>query len=93
MDQIKFSSLEELYDRIRPALRSKIKELKNLKKIYIREEDIFEYLAENKWNNSIDLTLADMVSDILYLDNEKLDEYVQKKILKSKLRSMEMEDK
>ena len=84
MNEIKFSSLEELYNRLKPALRSKIKELHKLDKVYIKENDIFEYLSDNKWETSNNLTLDQMVDDILYADNSKLDEYVQRKIVKEK---------
>lgn len=84
MNEIKFSSLEELYNRLKPALRSKIKELHKLDKVYIKENDIFEYLSNNKWETSNNLTLDKMVDDILYADNNKLDEYVQRKIVKEK---------
>ena len=84
MNEIKFSSLEELYNRLKPALRSKIKELHKLDKVYIKENDIFEYLSDNKWETSNNLTLDQMVDDILYADNNKLDEYVQRKIVKEK---------
>lgn len=82
MEEIRFNSLEDLYNRIKPALKSKLKELYNLDKIYIKENDIFEYLTETKWNDSNNLTLDEMVDNILYCDNEKLDEYVQRKIIK-----------
>lgn len=82
MDEIKFSSLEDLYNRLKPALRSKVKELRQLDKIYIKENDIFEYLSNTRWESSTNLTLDQMVDDILYLDNDKIDEYVQKKIIK-----------
>ena len=82
MEEIRFNSLEDLYNRLKPALKSKLKELYNLDKIYIKENDIFEYLTEAKWNDSNNLTLDEMVDNILYCDNEKLDEYVQRKIIK-----------
>ena len=82
MDEIKFSSLEDLYNRLKPALRSKVKELRQLDKIYIKENDIFEYLSDTRWESSNNLTLDQMVDDILYVDNDKIDEYVQKKIIK-----------
>ena len=84
MNEIKFNSLEDLYNRLKPALRSKLKELKKLNKNYIQEFDIFEYLTDSKWENSNNLTLDQMVDDILYVNNDKLDEYVQEKIVKEK---------
>ena len=93
MDEIKFSSLEDLYNRLKPALRSKVKELRQLDKIYIKDKTErfhfdpplmsgFEYLSNTRWESSTNLTLDQMVDDILYLDNDKIDEYVQNKIIK-----------
>ena len=87
MNEIKFNSLEDLYNRLKPALRSKIKELRNLNKKYINEIDIFEYLTDAKWEKSNNLTLDQMVDDILYVDNDKLDMYVQKKLINNKLKN------
>ena len=82
MNEIKFNSLEDLYNRLKPALRSKIKELHSLDKIYIKENDVFFFFFDTKWENSTNLTLDQMVDDILYVDNNKIDEYVQKKIIR-----------
>ena len=92
MDEIKFNSLEDLYQRIRPALNSKLKELKIQNKTYINEENIFEYLSEKKWINTTNLTLDQIVSDISYIDNYKLDDYVQHKIITEKLKKIKESD-
>lgn len=92
MNEIKFNSLEDLYNRLKPALRSKIKELRKIDKVYIKEDDIFEYLTDNKWENSNNLTLDQMVDDILYVDNNKIDEYVQKKIVRQNYKDMKERD-
>lgn len=92
MNEIKFNSLEDLYNRLKPALRSKIKELRKLEKKYIQEIDIFEYLTDTKWENSNNLTLDQMVDDILYVSNDKIDEYVQKRIVKDKLNNKKESD-
>ena len=92
MNEIRFNSLEDLYNRLKPALRSKIKELRKLDKIYIKENDIFDYLTDTKWENSTNLTLDQMVDDILYVDNNKIDEYVQKKIINENYKEMKERD-
>ncbi len=75
MDE-KFSSLESLYKRLLPALKSKQKELHQNHMIYITIEDIWNYLKNTKWNRGVNLTLFDMVDDILNTKNEYIDEYV-----------------
>ncbi len=72
-----FSSLEELYERLLPAMKSKLRELHHNHMIYINVEDIWKYLRNNKWNPGVNLTLFDMVDDILNTDNNLIDEYVR----------------
>ena len=74
-----FSSLTELRNRIKPAIETKLKELKANYYTNINEDDIWEYL-KNSWKNKTDLTLYDIVNDILNLDNETINEYVLRRI-------------
>ncbi len=77
---ITFGSLEELYKRIRPALKTKKEEMKRAGYIYIKEEDIWNYLKENKWMNSKNLSLYQMVNDVLNADNMLIDKYLKEKL-------------
>lgn len=86
MNDLKFESLKELYDRVLPALRSKVKELKRQNVSYIKEEDIWNILKTNKWMNHQTLTLAEMVDDILNTDINIL---IQKKNLEEEKRKTE----
>ena len=81
---IEFKDVKELYNRVLPALYSKVKELKGLEYKYINEKDIWNYLVNNDWKNKKDLQLNDLISDILYCDNNKLNDYVIGKINKEK---------
>lgn len=81
---IEFSSLEELYKRLKPALTTKVDEMRMQGYTYIKEEDVWNYLKEIKWKHSKDLSLYEMVSDVLNLESEKIDIY-----LKNKLSSLE----
>ena len=76
MKDANFRNLDELYNRIKPALYSKVQEIKRNGISYIKEEDIWNYLSLNKWKNSESLTLNDMVSDILNLKEEDVKSYV-----------------
>ena len=81
---IEFSSLEELYKRLKPALTTKADEIRMQGYTYIKEEDVWNYLKEIKWKTSKDLSLYEMVSDILNLESEKIDSYLKgKNITKS----------
>lgn len=74
-----FNTKEELYARVRPALNTKLQELRRLKYQDITEEDIWNYLSKTKWSKSHGLMLSDVVSDIIHVDNNKLNEYVKTK--------------
>ena len=83
---IEFKSAKELYNRVLPALYSKVKELRNLGFKYITEKDVWNYLVNSTWKVKRDLQLHDLISDILYDDNYKLNDYVMEKMKKLKTR-------
>ena len=62
---IEFNNVKELYERLIPALNTKVEELKRSDLDYIKAEDIWNYLKENKWSSAKDLLLYQMVDDIL----------------------------
>lgn len=75
-----FTTLEQLYERLKPALRTKMREMRSLGYTYIREEDIWNYLKEVKWVSSKNLLLFEMVRDVLNVDNGGVDSYVRQKL-------------
>ena len=75
-----FSSKEELFQRVKPALNAKVGELHRFGYTYINQMDVWNYLIENKWIKSKDLMLSDIVNDILHTDNKKIDTYLKSKI-------------
>lgn len=77
---MEFNSLEELYNRLKPALKTKVIEMHRLGFNYITETDVWNYLKEIKWSDSSNLLLYQMVSDVLNIDNIKLDEYLKSKL-------------
>ena len=54
---IEFKSAKELYNRVLPALYSKVKELRNLGFKYITEKDVWNYLVNSTWKVKRDLQL------------------------------------
>ena len=82
--ELEFSSQEELYQRVQPALKAKLAELHRLGYPYIQVIDIWNYLIYSKWTKAKDLTLSDIVSDILHVDNRRLDEYLKGKLAKTR---------
>ncbi len=74
-----FSSLGELYKRVKPALHAKEEEFHRLGYSNIESVDIWNYLIEMKWKKGKDLMLSDIVSDIMNLDCKKATNYLASK--------------
>ena len=79
-----FSTKEELFTRVRPALRAKQTELYRLGYSYINDIDIWNYLIQVKWKISKNLMLSDIVDDIMHTDEKKIDEYLKGKMARSR---------
>lgn len=79
-----FKTVEELKQRVKPALYSKLKELHALGYKIVSTNDIWNYLVKYKWNNKKDIELNDLVSDILYENNYSIYNYVLEEIKKKK---------
>jgi hypothetical protein len=77
-----FKSLGDLYNRVKPALTTKKSELKRSGINYIKEEDIWNCLKEVRWIKTTNLTLSEMVSDMLDCSIDTLDMYIKKQISK-----------
>ena len=77
MEEFKFKSLNELFNRLYPAFNAKVNELKN-ENILVTEIILWNYLKENIWLDSTSLTLYDMVDDIFSLDKEKIIKYLER---------------
>lgn len=80
MKKENFTSLSELYNRVKPALDCKVNEIKRSEIKYITKEDIWNFLKLNIWNYKNNLTLGEMVDDILNVPIEKLDYYIKKEM-------------
>lgn len=75
MENFDIKSLDSLYERLLPALKSKLKLLRadNINNVNI--EDIWRYLTIHKWEKSHGLELYEMVDDILNTDNNDFLKY------------------
>lgn len=80
---IGFRSIEELYRRVKPALTTKMREIHRSGISYIKEEDIWNYLKDKKWRSSKDLSLHQMVSDILNCDDILVDDHFKSTLSKN----------
>ncbi len=65
--EIDFNNIEELYIRVLPSLRLKQRLLMQQGQS-IGISNIWDYLTKEKWAKAKDLTLYDIVNDIMTLD-------------------------
>lgn len=72
-----FTSLEELYKRVEPALNSKVRELKKLG-YSISKDDLWKCFVYNKWKYGNGLMLSDIVDDILNTSIDCIELYHRK---------------
>ena len=75
MDEFKFNSINELYNRLLPAMETKKNDLLRNTKVLISEKEIWGYLRYNYWNKKSKLTLGEMVNDILSTPDQELIDY------------------
>ena len=68
---MEFSNALELKERVMPALRLKEERLR-IEGFNVSCEDIWFYLKQNKWPHASNLTLNEVVNDILKLDGNLL---------------------
>lgn len=78
-----FSSVLDLKAHIKPALDSKVRELQRKNINYVSQDDIFEYLRNMVWPLKSNLTLYNIVDDILNTDSEIFSNYVVSKMRNS----------
>lgn len=76
MDEVKFNSIEELFNRLKPAFSFKINELKRKNITNVTNKDIWNYFSKTKWSKENNLELCDMVNDIVNLDEYDFLKYV-----------------
>ena len=79
---MEFNNATELYQRLVPALKTKVTDLKRAGYDYLTIEDIWNYLKESKWKESRNLALHEMVNDILNSENIVIDDYFKHKMHK-----------
>ena len=76
-----YTNIKELFEGLKPAFNVKLR-LINKEYDYITKTDIWNYLKIIKWCNDINLTIADMVDDIIMVDIFEVDKFVKEFIKK-----------
>ena len=69
---MEFTSLSQLYGKLIPAFNVKQRLIKNSKYKDITNENIWSYLTDTKWRNAKDLSLSEMINDIITVDLENI---------------------
>ncbi len=72
---VEFDSLEALYQRLEPALNTKVSDLKRNDYEDVDPQDVWDYLSTSKWKHRENLLLHEMVDDILHASNEEIYQY------------------
>ncbi len=67
---MEYTNLLELYKALIPAFNVKKRLLSITRYKDLTNEDIWKYLAINKWKSSTNLTISDMVNDIITADTD-----------------------
>lgn len=84
---MEYNSEKELFESLRGAFNVKLRMIKE-NYDYIKTIDIWNYLKINKWCKTKNLSLSEMVNDIINIDITKVDTFL-KEYLKRENRNLE----
>ena len=69
---MEYNNQFELYKALLPVFSVKRRLLVNSNYDFITNEDIWKYLIISKWKNAYNLTISEMVNDIINIDAIKI---------------------
>ena len=78
---MEYNSEKELFESLRGAFNVKLRMIKE-EYDYIKMVDIWNYLKINKWCKTKNLSLSEMVNDIIDVDITKVDLFLKEYIKK-----------
>lgn len=84
MGNKRINNQRDLFEKVLPALKARVSELKRSGIRFVTEKDIWNYNKENKWMKVSGLTLAQLVDDIMNTDGKIYEEYTINKIKKER---------
>lgn len=73
-----FESIQDLYKRVLPALTIRVNEASKNNVYDIKEIDIWNYLVNTKWKRGSNLSLFDVVDDILNVELISVNDYINR---------------
>jgi len=74
---MEFTSLQQLYKKLIPAFNVKKRLILNSKYKDITNENIWLYLTETKWRQAKNLSLPEMINDIITVDLENINKCME----------------
>lgn len=83
-----YSNIKELFNDLKPAFNVKLRLIKK-DYDYITRNDIWNYLKINKWCKDVNLTISEMVDDIIMVDIDKVDRFLKEYIKKQERQLVE----
>lgn len=83
-----YKNIKELFDSLKPAFNVKLRLIKK-DYDYITKNDIWNYLKINKWCKDVNLTISEMVDDIIMVDIEKVDRFLKEYLKKQERQLVE----
>ena len=78
---MEYKSQKELFDSLKGAFNVKLRMIK-VEYNYITKVDIWNYLKINKWSKDKNLSISEMVHDIINVDVNKVDTFLKEYIKK-----------
>ncbi len=76
---MEYKNEEELFYSLKGAFNVKLRLIKD-NYDYITSMDIWNYLKINKWIKTKNLSISEMVNDIIEVDIEKVDIFIKSKV-------------
>ena len=73
---MEFTTEEELYLTLLPAFKVKARLNSITKYPNIENKHIWKYLRETKWRHSYNLTISEVVNDIITVDLEEIHKFI-----------------
>ena len=70
----------DLYKHLKPALRTKTRELNRAGFEHIKEDDVWNYMVEVKWREYSTRNMSALVDDILHVDEILIDNHFKSKL-------------
>ena len=73
---MEYTSQKELYLKLLPVFKVKNRLIQKSNYKNLTNENIWHYLSKEKWSKSHNLTISDIVNDIITVELDKVNKYI-----------------